>query len=188
MTTPTLTHEQAAILRAIDVDVFCQYLGSPIIGSDDLSWAIEDVEVLELSLAGKTALAKYDATYTTVETIELERLQKLERKIEALFGTAEAMLYDDAGNICVHLRHGDVWLAVGSCANRMWSIARRGDDGLYSSISDEEHSSCGEALRKAFELFEVPEEPMVRQAASTDGDTPGLGSIAHMPWLHDGDA
>ncbi len=62
-----LTHEQAAILRAIDSDVFTgRYIGSPKIGSDDLSWAIEDTGVQQLTPEGTAALMAYDAKWQIV--------------------------------------------------------------------------------------------------------------------------
>jgi hypothetical protein len=62
-----LTHTEAAILRAINDDVFTgRYIGGPEIGSPDLAWAIEDFEAWCLTPAGTAALAKYDAHFVTV--------------------------------------------------------------------------------------------------------------------------
>jgi hypothetical protein len=75
-----LTHTQAAILRAINSDAWeARYIGSPLIGSDDFSWAIERLEVgagylWTLTNAGQEALAAYDAKWVPVEKWRLEEV------------------------------------------------------------------------------------------------------------------
>lgn len=72
-----LTHEQATILRAINLDVWTsRYIGDPCIGSDDLSWAIDDCEIQMLTPAGKAALADYDAKYF-VQSVEAAHMRSL---------------------------------------------------------------------------------------------------------------
>lgn len=78
MTAPTLTHEQVAILRAIGCDVFA-YVGDPIIGSDDLSWALSNTNPQELSPQGKAALAAYDAEWVAVRREDAARAVQVGR-------------------------------------------------------------------------------------------------------------
>lgn len=85
-----------------------------------------------LTAAGRQALAEYDAHYTTVESSELARLQALERKIEAFWAD------EFATDVALDFQTG------------RWTIERRGQTHSLTSLSD--------AMRIAFEIFEVPSE------------------------------
>jgi hypothetical protein len=106
-----LTHEQATILRAIDLDVWTgHYIGHPCIGSDDFSWAIDDVEVQGLTPAGREALAAYDAKWATVRKDNLQIvIEELSAKIaehDELYAGYEDQLarMDDARRALTRLR------------------------------------------------------------------------------------
>lgn len=73
MTTPTLTHDQAALLRSVDAHVVI-YIGGPIIGDWDASAYIEEYcgsAPAELTAAGREALAAYDREWVAVRRDDL---------------------------------------------------------------------------------------------------------------------
>lgn len=131
-----ITHEEAAIIRA----------------SSNI--AIEKCRVLGLidgppspapTTNGRQALAEYDAHYTTIERSELERLQALERKIEAFFAAIDA----------------SAWSAFEIEIDEIQLQKVKSDPDVRLSKDDCDagwHTRLGDAMRKAFELFEVPNE------------------------------
>lgn len=151
-----LTHEQAAFLRFVrDNDV------SP--NDTRFDWRpLSDAEFLddrtelhpwcdfEVRADGEGALAEYDAHYTTIERAELERLQGLERKIEAFMASLELIgchedIVIDAGNVTLQHRYYE---ELGSSD---WGVDAH---NMLGSDAD----TFRAAIRQAFELFEVPVE------------------------------
>jgi hypothetical protein len=68
MTTPTLTHEQATILRAVQLGAVADSDGIPIDLSDLVYPGDDYGRDPYLSDLGKSVLAKYDAEWRTVRT------------------------------------------------------------------------------------------------------------------------
>lgn len=141
-----ITHEQAGLIRAY---LPSKFNGFEYIGDEYLSaFKYENGSMNHDALA--QALDEYDVHYTTVETAELERLQALERKI-AVFLEGASLVTSPA--------NGRPALFVGDLGPKMIQV-EMGDDQYCTSNDEKFHlfQLCGDAMRKAFELFEVPVE------------------------------
>lgn len=142
-----ITHEQASILRAVklgamsDSDYLPEELHEFFAPFDDYG------RDPSLNSDGERVLAAYDAHYTAIERSELERLQALERKIEAFLGAIEIRSDDD-----VDIDIGDHSVNVERLGPKSYSVT----GPVASQLSTK--CSIGDAMRKAFEMFEVPGE------------------------------
>lgn len=141
-----ITHEQAAFIRvAILLDDW-DSIPSGVLPSGFYSGP----DGCDLELKLRAALAEYEAHYTTVEKSELARLQALERKIEAFLGS---------------MRRTKCAIEIGT-PEQMWVSFNQNEDcwelNLHEPVDGRyfiETQSQGDAMRKAFELFELFEVP-----------------------------
>lgn len=139
-----ITHVQATTLRAIklgtvaDCDGLTEDLYEFVLPGDDYG------RDPGLSDSGELALAEYDAHHTIIERYELERLQALERKINVfLDGCYLAVDFSGAAGVLI-----DKGISIHMARYNEWDVHWPG--GCCRALP-----SSG-AMRKAFELFEVP--------------------------------
>lgn len=140
-----ITHEEAAFLRSLQSD---SELANNLFDWGFITYNLPDGSPCKPRLEedGKAVLAEYGAHYTAIEVAELERLQALERKIEAFLGAIEIRSDDD-----VDIDIGDQSINVERLGPNDYAV----NGPIESQLSTK--CSVGNAMRKVFEMFVLAE-------------------------------